>query len=81
MLHASTAASAETTSEIRDSIRFQKEEGAIVDRRVVWGPKKTPNKPGIHHNHLIMNNQHITGQIVSKLIFPHYTELGLFYYI
>lgn len=34
-------ASAETTAEVRGSIRFQKEDGATVDRRVVWGPKKT----------------------------------------
>ena len=78
MLHGRTAASAETMFEVRGSISFQKEEGAIVDRRVVWEQK---NKPGIHHNHLIMNNKRITGQTVSKLIFPHHIGLGFLYYI
>ena len=39
MLHGRTAASAETRFEVRGSISFQKEEGAIVDRRVVWEQK------------------------------------------
>ena len=81
MLHGRTAASAETMFEVRGSISFQKEEGAIVDRRVVWEQKKQRNKPGIHHNHLIMNNKCITGQTVSNLIFPHHTGLGFLYYI
>lgn len=54
MLYGSTAASAETTFEVRDSISFQKEEGAIVDRRVVWEQK---TKKQTRHPPQPLNNE------------------------
>jgi len=40
MPYGSTAASAKTTSLKPEAYQFQKEEGAAVDRRLIWGQRK-----------------------------------------
>ena len=46
-----------------------------------FGDQKKPKQTRHPPQPFNMNNQRITGHLVSKLVFPHYIELGLFYYI